>query len=491
MLPHFLFAILLLLASSRLAPAQDKTIFFDPKGDTNAIPDNTAPIPDYVPKDISKMSDEEFIDMVEHDSTMYFIERIDPGSGLVGKGESAAVSLVGSNGFGLMAHVIAAERGWLTREEAATRVLRILDTFLNKASTFRGSFWWITDSATAQTNPYGGGYDIVETGYVCAGGLVCKQYFDGDSDTEKKIREFADAIYARVEFDAYLADAKGYRRNTMAWTYDAEKQQFSDFRVVGYHEAMIIYIMALGSPTHPIPDKCWEGWTAGYEWKKVFGQEYYFCPALFTHQYTQVWMDLRDVQDKPTRDKGITYFENSKRAALSHIAYAQKNPDKMPGYGPIWGLTDCGCPLHKSGFGGHGVPPSDWDLASDDGTVAFTAAAGSIVFTPRESIDFMRHVYNKFGDKIYDSWGFRDAMNVKTGWFAVEHDPLNKGAMLCSIENHRTGLIWKLFMRNPEVKVAMKKAGFRPMQSSKIPDETKPGSKPKKPAPAKGKTGAI
>ena len=412
-------------------------------------------------QDISKMSDDEFIDRVEHDSVMYFIDRVSPATGLVGKGESMAVSLVGTNGFGLMAYVIAAERGWLAREEAAKRVLKILDTFLNKASQFRGTFWWITDSDTARTNPYGGGYDMVETSYLCAGALVCRQYFDGESEAEKKIREDVNALYTRVEFDAYLSDARGSRRNTLAWTYDPQKRQFSDFRIVGYNEAMIAYIMALGSPAHSIPANCWDGWTGGYQWKKVCGQEYFFCSALFTHQYAQVWMDLRDVQDKATRGKGITYFENSKRAVLSHIAYAKKNPKKMPGYGPIWGLTDCGCPLHPSGFGGHGVPPNDRDPGSDDGTVAFSAAGGSIVFTPKESIEFLRHVYALYGENVYDAWGFRDSMNVKTDWFATEHDPLNKGAMLCSIENHRTGLIWKLFMRNPEVQSAMKKAGFK------------------------------
>ena len=417
-----------------------------------------------IPKDISKMSDEEFIDMVEHDSVMYFIDRASPITGLVGKGESMAVSLVGSNGFGLMAHVIAAERGWLSRQEAAKRVLKILDTFLNKTSHFRGSFWWITDSDTARTNPYGGGYDIVETSYVCAGALVCKQYFNGDSVAEKKIREYAAAIYTRVEFDAYLSDAKGHQRNTLAWTYDPEKRQFSDFRIVGYHEAMITYIMALGSTTHPIPPKCWDGWTGSYQWKKVCGQEYFFSPALFTHQYTQVWMDLRGVQDKAMRAKGITYFENSKRAALSHIAYAKKNPKKMPGYGSVWGLTDCGCPLHDSGFGKHGLSPTEQDPAQDDGTIAFSAAGGSIVFTPKESTDFLRHVYELYGEKVYDKYGFRNAFNAKTGWLDPNHDPLNKGAMLCSIENHRTGLIWKLFMRNPEVQSAMRKAGFTKKQ---------------------------
>ena len=223
---------------------------------------------------------------------------------------------------------------------------------------------------------------------------------------------------------------------------------------------MIVYVMALGSPTHPIPAEAWDVWTSGYQWQNKYGYEYFYCPALFTHQYSQVWLDLRNLQDKPTRDKGITYFENSRRAALSHMAYAKENPNKFPGYGPIWGLTDCGCPLHPSGFGTHGLPDFMNQPYTDDGTIAASAAGASIVFTPEESISCLRQIYNQYGDKIYDGLGFRSAFNVKSGWVDNAHDALNQGAMLCMIENHRSDMIWKLFMRNIEVQVGLKKAGF-------------------------------
>lgn len=410
-------------------------------------------------RDISNLSDDEFIDMVQRDSTLLYVDKAHPVSGLIA--EDGYIAHVGSNGFGLMALCIAAERNWIPREDAAQRVARILHTFLNTGSNHLGALWWITDAPTATKNPYGGGFDIVETAYVSAGALVCREYFDRDSTTERSVRDMANALYGRVQFDEFLARDPETGLEGLLWAYDPAKQQFGDLPIVGYHEAMVVYLMALGSPSHPVPASAWSVWTNGYTWVERYGYEYYFCPALFTHQYSLVWMDTRELQDDATRSRGITYFENSRRAALSHKAYAEENPLGHPGYGPIWGLTDCGCPLHPNHFGGHGLS-WPWDIEGDldDGTVAVSAAGASIMFTPEESIAFLRHIYMVYGEKLYDRWGFRNAFNVKTGWVDRHHDALNQGAMVCAIENHRSGLIWKLFMRCPEVQEALRKAGF-------------------------------
>ena len=408
------------------------------------------------------MIDEEFVAMVERDGVRFFIEKAHPISGLVA--EDGRISHVGSNGFALMALCIAAERGMLSREEAADRALRILRTFRDTGANWHGALRWITDAATAKQNPYGGGYDIVETAYVTAGGLMCKQYFNRRSGMEREIRECADELYHRVEFDAFLTPNSEVKTYGLAWAYDDKKQSLSDLQITGYHEAMIVYLMALGSPSHPIPPESWSVWTNNYTWLERYGQEYYFCPALFTHQYTQIWLDLRNVQDEATRLQGITYFENSRRAVFSHMAYAKLNPNHFEGYGPIWGLTDCGCPLHQNGFGEHGLSwPWDIEGDHDDGTVAVSAAGASILFTPKESIAFLRHVYGKYGNRLYDRWCFRNAFNVKTGWVDTHHDALNQGAMVCAIANYRDGLIWKYFMKNPEIQEALRNAGFQPV----------------------------
>ncbi len=420
-----------------------------------AVPVQAVP-PEVTPEDLA------FLDKVEHDTAMYFIDKAHPGSGLIT--EDGKITHIGSNGFGMMALCIAAERGWMEREKAADRVLRMLETFSYKAARHAGAFLWIADAKSARENVYDGDFDIVETSYVCAGALVCKQYFDRDNETERKIREQADKIYGEVRYDEFRKNSKGEVLDTVAWGCDVPTKVFGDFHVTGYNECMVVYIMGLGSPTHPLPPECWDGWARSYVWKRSYGQQYFFCPALFTHQYSQAWLDLRKVQDTYTRGEGITYFENSRRAALAHMEYARKNPNQMPGYGPIWGLTDCGCPLHPNKFGEHGLPWANGAApAADDGTIAITAAGACIPFTPRESIDFLRHVYEKFGDRIYDEHGFRNAFNEKIDWFDKNHDALNQGAFLSMIENYRSGLIWKLFMKNEEVQVAMKKAGFEPI----------------------------
>jgi hypothetical protein len=293
---------------------------------------------------------------------------------------------------------------------------------------------------------------------------VCKQYFTGDDETERKIREQADKVYRDVEFAAFRKDADGEETDTLAWSCDAGSKTFSELRITGYNECLIVYILALGSPTHPVPESCWQGWTASYKWRTTYGQEYLFCPALFTHQYSLAWLDLRNVADAFMREKGITYFENSRRAALSHMEYARKNPRGFPGYGPFWGLTDCGCPLHSSGFGEHGLSWAGGAApGNDDGTIAVSAAGASMPFTPVESVAFLRLVREKFGDRIYDKHGFRNAFNEKINWFDKNHDALNKGAMLVMIENYRSGLVWDLFMRNEEVRAGLRKAGFEPI----------------------------
>lgn len=419
-------------------------------------------LPAFALQDIPKMSDDEFVDMVERDTARLFYESVDPKSGLLRNTWNQ--TSVASVGFQLNALCIASERGWLPREEAADLTLKILDTFLNKARHHKGAFLWITDSETATKSVFFNNNDIVETAFVCAGALTAKQYFDRGSGTEKKIREYADKIYRRVDFAEYQKDTEGVKRDTLAWHYNNDVKKFgtysgSDtFRVDGYNETMFVCLLAMGSPTQPASPEVYDGWHRNCRWETRYGYSYFFCPSLFTHQYTQSWFDLRGLQDKYVKEKNTTYFENSRRATLSHIAYAKENPFGFPGYGPIWGLSDCACPL-PPGHAGHGIQPSSG--YTDDGTISVPAAGASMVYTPKESIAFLRHIYSLYGDKIYTKWGFKGSFNVNSGWIDWQYDYLNQGAMLTGIENYRTGLIWKLFMKNPEARKALKVAGFK------------------------------
>ena len=416
---------------------------------------------DQTPPNAEIQTDDAFLNMIERDSTRYFLESICPESGLVT--EDGQNTLMGSNGYGLTACCIAAERGWIPRDIAADRVLAMLKTFRFRADTFHGVFGWVMDAETARHHVFGKTYDLVETSYICAGAILCRQYFNRDTDKERLIRTLATQIYERTEWDFFMQG--GGRPNTLAWVYNAEQQRFDDLRIMGYNECMITYLLALASPTHPTPPESWDGWASSYRWESAYGYEYFYCPSLFPYQYSLVWLDLRNLQDRYTREKGITYFENARRAALAHKAYAEQNPNHFPEYGPLWGLTDCACPLHPSGFGEHGL---GWDVhgpALDDGTIGITAAGGCIAFTPEESIAFLRYLYDHYATEMYDAYGFRNGMNLQLGWFDPGHEPLNKGAFLSLIENYRTGFCWKLFMADPDVQRGLHRAGFTPINS--------------------------
>ena len=193
-------------------------------------------VPVFALQDISNMSDDEFLDMVEHDSVMYYVDHVHPKSGLIAY--DGINTHVGSNGFAMNAFIIGAERKYVTREKAAELVLKMLETWKNVAANYLGAFQWMTDAETA-TKGHAPGFDLVETAYICSGALTAKQYFDGTSENEIKIRQLADEIYQRVQFERYTLDPAGKKTHTLAWGYDPNNNSFSSLRINGLNECMI------------------------------------------------------------------------------------------------------------------------------------------------------------------------------------------------------------------------------------------------------------
>jgi hypothetical protein len=217
---------------------------------------------------------------------------------------------------------------------------------------------------------------------------------------------------------------------------------------------MILYILALGSPAFPIPESAWTAWTNGYDWETHYGYTFVIFPPLFGHQYTAAWVDFRGIQDAYMRGRDIDYFENSRRATLANRAYCIANPMGWEGYGPnVWGLTASDGP---TGYRARGAPPAQ----NDDGTIAPTAAGGSIVFTPEESIAALRHMYNEYRTSIWGPYGFRDAFNLEAGWFDTDYIGIDQGPILLMIENLRTEGVWSRFMQNEDVLIGLERAGF-------------------------------
>jgi hypothetical protein len=222
----------------------------------------------------------------------------------------------------------------------------------------------------------------------------------------------------------------------------------------GYNEGMIIYILGLGAATNPLPASAWSRWTSGYTWATNYGQAFVTFPPLFGHQYSHCWIDFRHNADAYMNSKDSTYFQNSRRATLAQRSYCIANPLNRVGYGSnVWGLTACDGP---NGYAARGAPPAE----NDDGTIAPTAAGGSMAFTPEFSLPTLRYFYTQFRLRIWTAYGFRVAFNLGAQWYGSDELGIDQGPMVIMIENYRTQRVWRLFMQNEEAQRGLQRAGF-------------------------------
>ncbi|PAP76425.1 glucoamylase family protein [Rubrivirga marina] len=405
----------------------------------------------------------------------FFWEEANPANGLVkDRSTEGSASSIAAVGFGLSAITVAIDRGWITREEGVERTLNTLDFFATCSqgdqSTgvcgYRGFFYHFLDM---QTGLRRGTTELstIDTALLLGGVLHAAQYYDGDG-AEADIRARADQIWRRVEWD-WAAN----RPPLVALGWKPEE----GFAIcngglcdwTGYNEAMILYVLGLGSPTHPLPDDAWDAWTAGYagQWQTHYGYEFLTFPPLFGHQYSHVWIDFRHMQDDYMRGRGITYFENSRRATLASRAYAIANPGNFPNYSAEeWGLTASDDPF---GYRAHGAPPAQ----SDNGTITPTAAGGSYAFTPDLSREALRTFYARYTNGLWGDYGLKDAYNVEEGWFASDYLGIDQGPIVLMIENERTGAIWESFMTHPDVRAGLERAGF---DVPAVAEEPEPGT---------------
>jgi hypothetical protein len=293
----------------------------------------------------------------------------------------------------------------------------------------------------------------IDTGLLLAGILYSKQYFDGPGADETSIRTMADAIFNRVNWTFM---ARGTDAISMGWY---PTSGFIANNWVGYDEGMILYCLGLGTATNPLPASAWGRWTNGYTWATYYGQSFVPFPPLFGHQYSHCWIDFRHTADGYMNSHNSTYFENSRRASLAQRSYCIVNPGGHVGYSSnVWGLTACDGP---TGYSARGAPPAQ----GDDGTIAPTAAGGSMAFTPEFSLPSLRYFYAQYRPRIWTPYGFRDAFNLAQGWFGPDELGIDQGPIVIMIENYRTQRVWRLFMRNAEVQRGLQRAGFVPLAS--------------------------
>lgn len=429
-----------------------------------------------------KLPEVEFsLDTLQHRSFNYFWELADAHGQIPDRWPTERFSSVAATGFGLPVIAIGAERGWITREQAAERVLLTLQNLwdlpqgesLSGVAGYKGLFYHFLDHQHA-TRYRDVELSTIDSGLLLAGVLAVGEYFDGDTSDEQAIRELADKLYRRVEWDfAWMDDGS----LSMGWRPD---KGFIPARWKGYNEASVLLILAMGSPTHPIPDTAWQAWTRTYDWGKGYGsEEHVMFDPLFGHQYSQMFIDFRGIQDDYMREKGLDYFENSVRATKLQHAYAKLPSNSWKGYGEsMWGLTACDGPGGKmKGPNGDSIEVRtywargvDGQTVKDDGTLAPTAAGGSIAFTPEESERALNQMWTAYQPWLVGRYGLRDAFNLNTpprkdqpgapGWFDVDYLGIDQGPIVIQIENARSGFVWNLLKSNPHVIAGLEKAGF-------------------------------
>jgi len=428
------------------------------------------------------------INDLEERTFRWFWDTTNPKNGLVpDRWPTKSFSSVAAVGFGLTAYPIGVERGWITREQARERVLTTLRFFWTAPQGpqesgvigHRGFFYHFLDMETGHR------FEKVElstidTALFLAGALFCQSYFDDVANsTEIEIRDLTQKIYDRVEWTSAL-QRPGLV--SMAWS---PKDGWSSWDYTGYNEAMFLYILALGSKTHPIPDNAWDVFHRTDKWATFYDQPHVNFAPLFGHQYTMVWIDFKGIRDRLMREKGIDWFENSRRAAISQRAYAIDNPGEWRGYGPdVWGLTACDGPMDKTleidgrtrtfyTYHARGAAAGE---IRDDGTIAPTAAASSIGFAPEIAIPAIEEMIRVYGSDLFGQYGFVDAFNPtltsspfplqhgwihpQKGWFDKDYLGIDQGPIVAMIENHRTGLVWNTMKKNPHIVRGLRRAGF-------------------------------
>jgi len=404
-------------------------------------------------------STEAILDSLQYGAFRFFWDEVNPANGLI-RDRTATGSLcsIASNGFGLTAIAIGVDRGWVTRAAAGQRVRTTLQTFWNgpqgTAATgtigYKGFFYHFLDMNTATRANTNIELSTIDTALLLAGVLDVRQYFDGADPVETDIRALADSINRRVDWVFMKNLGPGVR---MGWKPGSG---FSGYGIwVGYNEAMILYLLALGSPTFPIPAGDWNTWTTGYQWNTHFGHSYVQFPPLFGHQYSHCWIDFRGIRDAYMSNRGIDYFENSRRATLAQRAYSIAHPNLTFGYSDsLWGITASDDPFTY--YAAHGAPPAQ----NDNGTIAPTAAISSLPFAPDVVPAVIHRLWNVYRPLMWGPYGFRDAMNLFAGFFDPDYIGIDQGPIAIMIENWRTQSVWKRYRQIPEIQTGLIRAGF-------------------------------
>jgi hypothetical protein len=404
--------------------------------------------------DFPIISDEELMTLVQEQTFKYFWDFGHPNSGLARERNTSNNTVTsGGSGFGLMAMIVGVERDFITRTEAVQRWQTIMN-FLENADRFHGAWSHWINGNTGDVQPFSmkdNGGDLVETAFLVQGMLTVREYLDGNDPTEAALIAQITELWEAVEWDWYTKGSE----NQLYWHWSPEFEWDINLKISGHNETQMVYILAAASPTHSIEKEVYEN---GYarNGNMQNGNTFYGIdlllgsnlggPLFFAH-YTHLALDPRNLSDQYAN-----YFTQVTNHTLVNRAYCIDNPDNYVGYSEnCWGLTASD---GNDGYSAHS--PSN-----DKGVITPTAALSSIPYTPDESMAAMRHFYYQLGDRLWGEYGFYDAFNPTAGWVASSYLAIDQGPIICNIENHRTALLWNLFMAAPEVQVGLDKLEFQ------------------------------
>ncbi len=416
------------------------------------------------------------LDSLQRHAFEYFLQETSPANGLVADtSHPGSTASIAATGFGLATYAVGVTRGWMTRADAVERTLALLRFLRDSpqgpepdATGYKGFYYHFIDMSTGRR---AGRCELstVDTAFLLAGVLTAAAFFDGECEEEDELRRLADALYRRAQ---WTWACNGGATVTHGWTPEGG---FLPYRWEGYDESLLLYVLGLGSPTHPLPAESYAAWLSTYRWKTIYGCEFIYGGSLFMHQYSHVWLDFRGIQDSFVHQKGIDYFENSRRATQVQREYAIRNPLAFAGYGKdFWGITASGGPgwttrridgIERSFFDyvARGAP-----YGPDDGTVAPWAIVASLPFAPDIVLSAVRNFQDVY-PQVTGQYCFRCSFNLTfsddveggIGWTSPYHFGINLGPVVLMCENYRSELLWRLMRSCRYVVTGLRRAGFR------------------------------
>jgi hypothetical protein len=417
----------------------------------------------------------DFLDTLQREAFDYFVHEANPLNGLIAdKTQAGSPASIAAVGFALSSYPVGVERGFIRRSDAIARTLATLRFFKASvqsaeldATGYKGFYYHFLDMVSGR-RVWTCELSTIDSAILLAGMLTAAAYFSGEDEDEREIRTLAGALYLRADWN--WAQNSGVTV-THGWKPESG---FLRYRWEGYCEAMILYLLGLGSPTHPLPRESWARWASTYDWRMIYDHELLYAGPLFIHQFSHIWIDFRGIQDDYMRDKQIDYFENSRRATYIHQQYAIANPARFEAYGEnSWGITASDGPGPVTytikgkkrrffGYEARGAPDGP-----DDGSIAPWAVATSLPFAPDIVQPALTH-FETLKLRQNNAYGFKATFNATVAdrsgpsqlWISPFHFAINQGPILLMLENYRTNLIWNLLRQCSYVVGGLRRAGF-------------------------------